>query len=50
MSLLVLPLGWIVLGAAAIYRVFSLLLPERVLRQRLSRRPSVSFNEIYHAS
>jgi hypothetical protein len=38
------------LVVAAIYGLLSVLLPERMLRQRLSRRPPLSFEEIYRTS
>jgi hypothetical protein len=43
-------LGWFVLGGAALYGALSAILPEKILRQRLRHRPSLSFNEIYSTS
>lgn len=43
-------LGWILLGVCAIYGLLSVFLPERMLRRRISRRETLSFDEIYHTS
>lgn len=44
------PAGWIVLGGAGVYGVLSALLPERLLRRRIGRRPPLLFDEIYRTS
>ena len=43
-------LAWIILGACAIYGLFSVFLPERMLKRRINRRETLSFDEIYRTS
>lgn len=44
------PIGWVLLAVCAIYGVFSVFLPGRMLKGRLNRREALSFDEIYRTN
>jgi hypothetical protein len=43
-------IGWILLAVCAMYGLLSVFLPERMLKRRLNRRKTLSFDEIYNAN